>query len=424
MTGQTLGVFLKGYPRLSETFIAQEFLELERAGFTIEIVSLRRPTDIHRHPVHEEISAPVHYLPEYVHDEPLRVFSAWRKARQLPGYRAAFRQFWRDFWRDPTRNRARRFAQGLVIAAEYGARFSWLYVHYLHTPASAVRYGATMTGKPFSISAHAKDIWTIEQWEKAEKLHQAEWCVTCTASGAEHLAALVPASGKVHLVHHGIDLARFPSPPRSKRHANGADANDPVRLVTVCRAVGKKGLDTLIHSLAALPDDLNWRWTHIGGGEQHAAMVELAQKCGLGDRVQFLGARPQQDVIAAYRASDLFVLPCRITKSGDRDGLPNVFVEAQSQRLAILTTPISGIPELITDRVNGVFVEPDDQPALTNALLELVRDPALRGNLGDAGHDIARGKFDHLTTIHKLVALFDQHAPGLRNSATIKQATR
>ena len=118
--GNRLALVLKGYPRLSETFIAQEILELQRAGFDLEIVSLRHPTDKSIHPVHREIVAPVTYLPEYLHEEPLRVLRAWWRARRLPGYRAAFSAFLRDLKRDFTRNRARRF--GFVTPRSTGPR--------------------------------------------------------------------------------------------------------------------------------------------------------------------------------------------------------------------------------------------------------------------------------------------------------------
>src|SRR5882724_4566114 len=109
---------LKGYPRLSETFIAQEIRALEQRGIPIEIVSLRHPTDKYVHPVHREIAASVNYLPEYLYQEPLRVLRGWWRARRLPGYRAAFRQWLVDFQRDRTSNRGRRFGQACVLAAE------------------------------------------------------------------------------------------------------------------------------------------------------------------------------------------------------------------------------------------------------------------------------------------------------------------
>ena len=157
--GQTLFV-LKGYPRLSETFIAQEIRALEQRGLVIRIASLRHPTDRKTHPIAAEIKAAVDYLPEYLYREPLRVWRGWRRARRLPGYRAARTAWLRDLRRDRSPNRGRRFGQALVLAAELPATVQHLHAHFLHTPASVARYAAMMTGRPWSASAHAKDIRT------------------------------------------------------------------------------------------------------------------------------------------------------------------------------------------------------------------------------------------------------------------------
>jgi glycosyltransferase involved in cell wall biosynthesis len=396
-----LGVVLKGYPRLSETFIAQEIRELERQGFVLELISLRHPTDRDLHPVHREIKAKVHYLPEYLYQEPLRVLRAWWRCRKLPGYRNALRVFVRDFRRDLTPNRIRRFGQGLVIAAEYAPHLSALYAHFIHTPASAARYGAMIAGLPFAISAHAKDIWTTPGWELAEKLDAAHWCVTCTKGGLRELQSHAAMSSKVHLAYHGIDLSRYQQAPE-RVFRNGADPDDPIRLLSVGRAVAKKGFDTLIDALAGLPEDLHWRWTHIGGGPLHGELKKRAGQVDIADRCVFMGARSQEEVLEAYRTSDIFVLPCRIDENGDRDGLPNVLVEAQSQALAVITTPISGIPELIEDGLNGRFVPPDDAQALATAIELMSRIAMQRLEMGKNGEKIVGARFDHKTTIVEL----------------------
>lgn len=401
---ETVGVVLKGYPRLSETFIAQEIRELQRAGFRLEIIALRRPTDTAVHPVHREITAPVGYLPEYLHEEPRRVLNAWWRARRLPGFSAALRVFLRDLARDLTRNRLRRFGQAMVLAAEYAPRIGFFYVHFIHTPGSATRYAALMTGRRFAISAHAKDIWTIPDWELREKLADCQWCVTCTAGGRARLAGLAADPARVHLVYHGIDLSRFPPAPRDGKR-DGADPADPLRLLTVGRAVAKKGTDTLLAALALLPPDLHWRWTHIGGGPLRPRLRAQAEALGIAGHCHFLGARPQEEVLAAYRDADIFLLPSRIDPTGDRDGLPNVIIEAQSQAVPVITTPVSGIPELIADGDNGLFVEPDDAAALGRAIERLGRNPALRRRLGANGEARVRSRFDHRATIGALIEL-------------------
>jgi len=140
---------LKGYPRLSETFIAQEIAALERRGLEILIVSLRHPTDARRHPVHDEIRAALLYLPEYLYQEPLRVFRSWIHLRRSKNYREARNAWLRDLARDPTPNRMRRFGQALVLAAELPGDVRHLHAHFLHTPASVARYAALLVLGPF-----------------------------------------------------------------------------------------------------------------------------------------------------------------------------------------------------------------------------------------------------------------------------------
>ena len=376
---------LKGYPRLSETFIAQEIAALERRGLDILIVSLRRPTDARTHPVHAEVRAPVHYLPEYLYRQPLRVLRAWRKVRRWPTYGDARRQWLRDLARDATPNRVRRFGQALVLAAELPGDVDRLHAHFLHTPASVTRYAALLKRLPWTGSAHAKDIWTIPEWEKREKLASCAWLVTCTAANRDHLAALAPP-GRVELVYHGVDLARFAQPPSTSPRRDGRNAENPVVILSVGRLVEKKGTDVLLEALARLPASVHWRFVHAGGGSLKRSLQRRARSLGIADRVTWRGALAQDELLREYRAADLFVLACRIARDGDRDGLPNVLMEAQSQSVACVATRVSAIPELIEDRVSGVLVDPESPDQLAVAIEELIRDPEKRRRFAREAH--------------------------------------
>jgi glycosyltransferase involved in cell wall biosynthesis len=395
---------LKGYPRLSEAFIAQEIAALERGGLNILIVSLRRPTDDRLHPVHREIRAPVHYLPEYLLREPLRVLRAWWAVRQLPTYGMARAQWLRDLRRDPTPNRIRRFGQALVLAAELPADVGRLHAHFLHTPASVARYCAILRELPWSGSAHAKDIWTTPEWEKREKLAGCDWLVTCTRANREHLAALAPP-GRVELVYHGVDLARFPPHRRVRGAADGSDPQHPVTILSVARLVEKKGTDILLDALARLPASLHWRLVHIGGGPLKRQMQRRAQRLGVAKCISWRGALAQDELLAEYRKADLFALACRIARDGDRDGLPNVLAEAQSQGLACVATRVSAIPELIRED-SGVLVNEADAVAFAAALEALIRDPARRRTLGDAGQARVAREFALEANFERLAAKF------------------
>ncbi len=335
------------------------------------------------HDLHRAVAAPVLYLPEYLHHEPARVLAAWRRVRRWPTYAAARRLWLRDLWRDPTSNRVRRFGQALVLAAELPPGTGLLYAHYLHTPASVARYAAALTGLPWCGSAHAKDVWTTPEWEKREKLAECRWLTTCSAMSAAHLRALAPPGAEVLLTYHGLDAARFPAPDR----ALGPDGSDPARpvvLLGVARLMPKKGVEVLLEALAALPPALHWRYEHVGGGPLRDALAARAAALGIAERVTWRGALAHDDVLEAYRAADLFVLASRIAADGDRDGLPNVLLEAGAMALAAVATRVAAIPELIEDGVNGRLVPPDDSAALAAALAALIADPAARLRLGRA----------------------------------------
>ena len=400
-----LAVVLKGYPRLSETFIAQELLALERHGYRLEIWSLRRPTDQATHPVHARIQARLHYLPEYLHNEPYRVLRGAVNALRLPGCRRALRVWLRDWLRDPTRNRLRRFGQALVFAAELSPAVDYLYVHFLHTPASVTRYAAYLLNRRWAAAAHARDIWTLADWEKREKLADLDWLVTCTAANVAHLRALAPDPARVHLAYHGLAADRAPTHAPRRAERDGGSAAAPVRLLSVGRCVAKKGFDLLLQALARLPADRHWRWTHIGGGPLRRPLAAQAAALGIADRIKWRGALAFDHVLAEYRQADVFILPSRIDADGDRDGLPNVLMEAQAQGVVCLATTLSGIPELIRDGETGRLVAPEDCNALAAALLELIRSPPMRDRLAQAAEQRVRTVFGMERGIATLIGL-------------------
>lgn len=286
------------------------------------------------------------------------------------------------------------------MAHELPPGVAHVHAHFLHTPASVARYAAHLTGLNWTGSAHAKDIWTTSRWEKREKLEDAEWVVTCTAVNRDELDALAP--GRVELVYHGLDFAEFPPPPA---RAPAGERAVPT-IVSVGRAVEKKGYPDLIAALARLPAELKWRFVHVGGGPQSALLRKVAAKAGIADRIEWAGALARPELIARLRAADVFVLASRIARDGDRDGLPNVLLEAQSQGLACVATRVSAIPELIEDGVTGLLAPPGDPAALASALERLLRDPSLRERLGAAGERRVRSEFSSVVGADRLAVKF------------------
>lgn len=401
-----IACIVKGYPRLSETFIAQEIYALEQAGIDIIIYSLRHPTDHTTHPIHENISAPVHYLPEYLYRHPLRFFNALFKSLFNPAFYRLVPAFMRDLGRDFTANRGRRFGQALVLANEIDAEREWIYVHFLHTPASVALYTSKLMKLPWSCSAHAKDIWTSAKWDLKEKLADLRWLVTCTQANADFLKGLTARPEKITLLYHGLDLSRFPEPVEA-RAGNGRDPAQPITLFSVGRAVNKKGYDILLNALSRLDDSLFWRFIHIGDGPVLEKLKFQARSLTIDQRVCWMGAQSFEKVIENYQAADLFILASRIDKNGDRDGMPNVLMEAMLLGLPCIATSISGIPELISDRVNGILVTPENPEELVCAIEALIESPALRQQLGDSGRQTVVRKFSFENNIQMLIEKFE-----------------
>jgi glycosyltransferase involved in cell wall biosynthesis len=376
-------VVLKGYPRVSETFVAHELAALERRGLALHIVSLRRPYDALQHPVHATVRAPVTYLPEYLYEAPGRVLRGHARAlaRAPRRYLRAVGLWLADVVRDPTPNRGRRFGQSGVLAAELPAGARHLHAHFLHTPASVARYAAVMTGLPYSLSGHAKDVWTTPDWELRAKLREATFTVTCTAAGRARLNAITP--GRAELVYHGLDRRLFAAPASFGSRRDGTNPADPVRLLAVGRFQPKKGYATLLDAVARVR--LAVQLTVVGYGPLAAALRAQADRLGLRERVVWAGPLDQPAVRERYRTSDLLVLASETAPDGDRDGLPNVVVEALSQGLPVIATRAGAISELVGDDAHGRLVPPRDAAALAAAIEALAQDPDARRRMGAAG---------------------------------------
>ncbi len=404
-----LAVVVKGFPRLSETFIARELQALEARGISFSLHALRNPgTDAPL--VDNKVRAAPIYLPEYLRDAPLTVANAFARAASLPGFGTAWRAFRNDLKSEFAAARVRRFGQACVLAQQMPASVRHIYAHFAHSPSSVARYAATLRGIGYSISAHAKDIWTAPDWDLRRKLAEASFIAVCNRAGFDRLASLGDRT-KLKLIHHGIARELLAERPRAQT-LDGANPRAPVRVVAVARAVEKKGLRRLLDALSRLPKDLAFRFDHYGGGEFLGELKSKVRTLALDERVTWHGPMPHRDVIAALDRADLFVLPAVIGNDGDRDGIPNAVMEAQARGLCILASRVGGIDEVVTDERTGRLVPPGDVDALTAALEDLIRKPALRETLGAAAWVQARENREAETGYDALAALLNERING------------
>jgi len=401
-----LGMLLKGYPRISESFISSEILLLEQLGIPLEIYSLRQPRETFTHRSVHRIRAAVTYLPEYVLPHPITLLASNARlavrlrGRYLTCLAAALVRAARLHGTATVRHflQAAHLAQGRLVDRNIGH----LHAHFCHTPTSVALFAHQLTGIPFSFTAHAKDIYTSEPEQLRRKLEAAAFVVTCTRYNARYLSRLNPTATPIHVIYHGIDPDFFAFEPAPPPQA-------PFRILSIGRLVAKKGYDDLLMALKMLGDaGLDFRFNHIGSGDQQEAVGRLVGKLGLGERVRFLGTLPHHEVLGHYRRSHCFVLACKIAPNGDQDGIPNVLIEAMAAGVPVLSTRVSAIPELIEHGVTGTLVDPADPPALARALAAILTRPAAYRALLESARARVERSFDNRRCITKLRQLFQQ----------------
>ena len=319
----------------------------------------------------------------------------------------------RKRWR-PRSIYLKEFLQAVEVAdrVSRAGDVAHLHGHFAHGATTVTWLASMITGVPFSFTGHAKDIYRTSLNPAgllARKLGAASYVITCTAANRDHLLAIA-ADANVHVVHHGLnaDFARLLADSATDGPAGTTSA--PMRVVSVGRLVPKKGFDVLIDSIALLRD----RGVEISleiAGEDGDAGPEVRQHVrdrGLDDLVSITGPLSQPALLDLYRDASVFALACRVDDDGDRDGIPNVLVEAMAAGLPVVSTAISGIPELVEDGRTGLLVPPEDPVALAEALHRLEKDPVLRTQLADAGQAIVAERFDGDHLARRLAALLPE----------------
>ncbi|MBP6764919.1 MAG: glycosyltransferase [Rubrivivax sp.] len=391
-----LAVLVKTWPKLSETFILEEVLGLERAGVSLRLYALQPPTDEMQHPVVAQVRAPLCCVP------PLRAGHApgyfWRHLRLALAAPLQYVQALRGARRQGT---LREFLLGGWLAAQLrNDGVAHLHAHFIHTPAEVAAAASTLAGLPFSISAHAKDIYTSRPADLQRRLRAARFTVTCTEFNRQTLAALAPGA-TVRRMYHGIDQRSF-NPGRRV-----VPAGVPL-LLAVGRLRAKKGLDTLVQACRLLQArGVAFRCQIVGYGEEHDRLQAQIDHHGLQDQVKLVGKLAREQVIACYAQASVFVQPSRVMADGDRDGIPNVLLEAMAMGLPVVASRVSGIPELVRHRHNGLLVEPDDEAALADAMAYLLYHPALAASLGRSARTAVSENFDNDTNLQLLTRLLE-----------------
>lgn len=411
---------LKAYPRASEPFILSEIHRLEALGIPLRLFATK-PAEgddqLPRHAVVDRIRA----VPEFLTATgstsvgtatgwlrlhwPLFVDAFGRVCRRYPrGAAKSVARLCAELIRsrfDGQGQMKRTYLRDFLHAIELVDRLRetpsvrHLHAHYAHGATTVAWFASQIAGLTFSFTGHAKDLYNAAENPAGvlrRKLGSARFALTCTEANQKMLQTLVPAS-TVHCVYHGLNadfaqlLTKRPVPPREPR---------PFRVLSVGRLVRKKGFDLLIEAVAQLVHEgVAIEVSLIGNeGDHGPAIRRLILDRGLSDVVSLSGPRQQRELFDEYHRAHLFCLPCRVLEDGDRDGIPNVVMEAMACGTPVLTTNISGIPEMVRHGQNGLLVPPDDVDALTRALRAAASDPDRLRQLGDGARRTAFERFD------------------------------
>lgn len=418
---------MNGFPRLSETFIAHEIVQLERLGLGLRLYSVKRENEPLVHPVVASIRSPLTYLPKAGSLSGTSLLPwLWRN---LPAYAAAHVALIRRrplawartaagalalAWRDRGERgalglrkvyikeflQAGHIAHAVLAAGDVGH----LHGHFCHGVATITWFASRLSGFGFSFTAHAKDIYQAELNPGdllEQKMGAARFVATCTCANAGVLQLRHCRPSEVHTIYHGLDTDWFSPAPDPDRPAR------PV-ILAVGRLVEKKGFDHLLQACALLRElDMDFECQIVGeSGSAEAGLRALIDRLGLQDRVRLIGPMPQDRLRETYRKATLFALPCQVMADGDRDGFPNVLAEAMAMAVPIVSTRISGIPEMVDDGVHGLLVEPRDVVALAQALQRVLTDAGLRDRLAVAARARICDRFDSRITTQSLRDLF------------------
>lgn len=335
-----VAVVLSGWPRLSEVFALNEVLALDRAGLLAGVFALKPGDTALVHPAAAELAPVVELVPDG---------DAWTQAAYVA---------------ERLRDRG--------VTGVHG--------YFAHRPAEVAAEAAALLGVPYGFSVHALDVRKVPAAQLAERAAKAAIVIACNHDAA---AAIAATGTQPVLVRHGVDLAAFAVAPSPQ--------SEPVRLLAVGRLVEKKGFEFLLAALAKL--DRPFQLRLVGDGALRDRLVVAITAHGLTGCVELVGRVTHETLPGEYAAADIVVVPSVVDSTGDRDGLPNVILEAMATGRPVVASDVAAIATAVRDRVTGMLVPARDPDALAAALRGLIDAPDVRERLGAAARAMVEQEF-------------------------------
>ncbi|MCK6624169.1 MAG: glycosyltransferase family 4 protein [Anaerolineae bacterium] len=400
-----IGYVVHTFPRLTLTFVLREILALEQLGAEIVVFSLKEPYDTVTHPEFQQMSAPIVYLPEERWSLKNIAASLFRLCRFFKYPHRLFgiisfliknldKKLWGDF----------------LAASWLTSQLDALGVRHLHAHAATsetaiAMFAAILTGKTFSFTAHASDIFPRQDY-LPKKLDTASFVVAISEYNRRFLMSIYgneTIGRKIHVVHCGVPLALVDN---TKHHLQQSPAKK-FTILTVARLVEQKGHHILIEALSILRKrGHEFCWIVVGSGPRQAVLKEMIKVNGLSAYVDFKEDQDSDTIFNLLQTADVFVLPCIRTKKNLMDGIPVALMEAMSAGTPVVSTFISGIPELVEDGISGFLVHPNNPAALADSLDRIMRNPILLEQVRNPAQIKVKESFVAEVNASKLYQLF------------------
>ena len=416
-SNKQIGYLLRSYPRLSQTFILNEILALEKIGVLIQIFALTNPREKVVQMQVDQVQAPVHYLDGDTQPRSLRTMFnenirvAWW---HLQGYIRSLAYIASNKGIDKGYTASSRwecFLQAVHVVYLFtlserrtGKKIDHLHAHFAHDPALIAYLVHRMTGIPFSFTAHARDLYQVHEKPLTDRIRRAKAVITCCGANLEYLNQIAPAQqSKFSLIYHGVNLKDFQPDPTA---ASSFVPENPI-ILSVGRLVEKKGFPDLLQALLRVREKgQRFCCTIYGDGPLFQQLEIWIKEHGMTNEVKLMGDRTQQELISVYQSATLFALTPIQTEDGDRDGIPNVLVEAMAVGLPVITTSVAGIPELVENDQNGLIYQPHDVEGISSGIVDLLRDAEKRRQFSDAASKKVKEQFDVVQAAQRLKTLF------------------
>lgn len=398
------------FPKLTETFILREVMNMEQRGFTVSVYSIRPRARGRLHAAALPYLERTHYAPWFGFAHVRAFFSliARRPAGVARGLGYVLHDcllharypmnIVKNLFCLPKMFLITRHMEKLEVAHVHG--------HFANIPTTLAVFAARVLGIRYSFTGHAWDIFVpANQAGLAEKIHGATFVATCTGFNAALLKQLCHPSDrdKILLNHHGLDLSLYQ--PAASRETN--------RVVAGGSLVEQKGLEYLIDAAALLRDrGLEFRIEIVGDGPLRADLAQRIDAHRLADRVVLVGSMPHEELMVRMSTAAMVVLPSVETSDGFMDGIPNILIESLALAVPVVSSRLSGIPELVMEGETGQLVEQRNSAALADAMETLLRDPALGSAMGRAGRIRVEAMFDldrnAAALVERFVQILDQ----------------